>query len=119
MAKYIQFEAETGGDHTVLVEVDEEELSSAEEGLVKVGVKDVLHNTVAVARETFSTAIQHAIHYNVQGLADAIQSLPQPPTEAEISFGLKITGEAGNVAVGKAGGEVNYTVKLIWKQNSN
>jgi hypothetical protein len=37
----------------------------------------------------------------------------------EISFGLKATGEAGNVAIGKAGSEANFTVKLVWKSISN
>jgi hypothetical protein len=119
MAKYIQFDAEGGNSEVVLVEVEEEEVPLAEMGVVKVGIKDVLHNTVAVAQTSFSTAIRKAIHNNVQGLIDAIHSLPEPPTEVEINFGLKMTGEAGNIAVGKAGGEVNYTVKLSWKQESN
>jgi len=119
MTKYIQFESGDENGGTVLVEVDEEEVSLSSEGLVKVGIKEVLHNTVAVAQNTFSNAIRKAIQYNVQGLIDAIHSLPEPPSEVEINFGLKITGEAGNVAVGKAGGEVNYTVKLSWKQDSN
>lgn len=118
MTKYIQFEAGDEAGGVILVEVDDEEVPSSEEGVVKVGIRDVLHNTVAVAQNTFSAAIKNAIHHNVQGLIEAIHSLPEPPTEVEINFGLKITGEAGNVAVGKAGGEVNYAVKLSWKQNS-
>lgn len=117
MTKYIQFGDEKDG--AILVEVDEEEIPSKEEGVVKVGVKDVLHNTVAVAQNTFYTAIKQAIHYNVQGLMDAVHSLPEPPNEVEINFGLKITGEAGNVAVAKASGETNYTVKLSWKKAPN
>lgn len=116
MTKYIQFGDEEDG--AILVEVDEKEIPSSEEGVVKVGIKDVLHNTVAVANNTFYTAIKQAIHYNVTGFMDAIDSLPEPPSEVEINFGLKITGEAGNVAVGKAGGEINYTVKLSWKKPS-
>lgn len=119
MTKYIQFESRDEDGGTVLVEVDEEEVPLSSEGLVKVGIKEVLHNTVAVAQNSFSNAIRKAIQYNVQGLIDAIHSLPEPPSEVEINFGLKMTGEAGNVAVGKAGGEVNYTVKLSWKQSSN
>lgn len=119
MAKYIQFETESDNDEVILVEVEEEEVPSSERGVVKVGIKNVLHNTVAIAQTSFSSAIKKAIQNNVQGLIDAIHSLPEPPTEVEINFGLKMTGEAGNIAVGKAGGEVNYTVKLSWKQKSN
>jgi hypothetical protein len=119
MTKYIQFNVEDEASGEVLVEVDEEEIISSEEGLVKVGIKDVLHSTVAVAQNTFSTAVKNAIHYNVQVLINAIHSLPEPPTEIEVNFGLKVTGEAGNVAVGKMGGEVNYAIKLSWKPGSN
>ena len=119
MTKYIQFDTEDAKDGAILVEVDEEEIPSSEEGVVKVGVKEVLHNTVAVANNSFYTAIKEAIHFNVKGLMDAVHSLPEPPNEVEINFGLKITGEAGNVAVAKASGEVNYTVKLSWKKAPN
>lgn len=119
MTKYIEFKTGNEEDKVILVEVDEEEIPSPEEGLVKVGIKNVLHNTVGVAQSTFTTALRNAIHYNVQGLIEAIHSLPEAPTEVEINFGLKMTGEAGNVAVGKAGGEVNYAVKLSWKQVTN
>jgi Trypsin-co-occurring domain 1 len=116
MTKYLQFNTGDQKGGVILVEVDEEENFSSSEGLVKVGIKDGLNNTVAIAKNTFANAIEQAIYHNVQGLIDAIHRLPERPTEVEINFGLKITGEVGNVAVGKAGGEVNYTVKLSWKQ---
>jgi len=119
MTKYIQFDIEDEASGEILVEVDEEEILSSEEGLIKVGIKDVLNNTVAIAQNNFSTAVKNAIHYNVQVLMNAIHSLPEPPTEIEVNFGLKVTGEAGNVAVGKMGGEVNYAIKLSWKPGSN
>jgi hypothetical protein len=34
----------------------------------------------------------------------------------EVTFGLVVTGEVGNVAVGKAGAQSNYTVTLKWTQ---
>jgi hypothetical protein len=34
----------------------------------------------------------------------------------EITFGLKATGEAGNLAVGKVAGESNYQVRMLWKR---
>jgi hypothetical protein len=58
------------------------------------------------------------VRYNAQALIQAVQSLPTPPTEVEITFGIKATGEVGNVAVAKAGGESNYTIKLVWKSQS-
>lgn len=116
MMSYIQFTTED--NQTILVEIDEEEISS-KRGTVKVGLKDKIQGTVAMAQSSFSTAIKSAIKYNVQGLIEAVHSLPEPPSEMEITFGLKATAEVGNVAVGKINGDTNYTVKLVWKAASN
>ena len=34
--------------------------------------------------------------------------------EVEWTFGVKVVGEAGNLAIGKVGGEANYEVTLKW-----
>lgn len=117
MASYIQFTTED--NETILVEVNKNEISS-EEGTQKIGlIQDFVGGTVAKAQSSFSTAIKNAIKYNVQGLIEAVHSLPKAPNEVEIQFGLKITAELGNVAVGKINGDTNYTVKLVWKGASN
>ena len=36
----------------------------------------------------------------------------------EITFGLKATGEVGNLAVGKVAGESNYQVKMVWRRSA-
>ena len=118
MSNYIQFETDSSDSPQILIEVEEEEVAPTD-GLVKVGVRDALKGAVATAQNTFSTAIKTAIRQNVQVFMEAVNELPDPPTEVEISFGLKATGEAGNVAIGKLGGEVNYTVKLAWKKTPN
>ena len=115
MTRYIQFATGDADGSTVLVEVDQQEVVPPP-GLVKAGIKEKLEGTVAMAQSTFATAIKGAIQHNVQAFIEAVHSLPEPPTEVEITFGLKATGEVGNVAIGKTGGEVNYTVKLAWKQ---
>ena len=49
-----------------------------------------------------------------------LRSLSDPPDEMEVSFGLKASGELGNIVVGKGGLEANYTVTMKWKgQESN
>lgn len=54
----------------------------------------------------------------IQALANrttaAIDQLPQPPTEFELAFGLKIDAEAG-VLVVKSEGESHLRVKLVWR----
>jgi Trypsin-co-occurring domain 1 len=113
MADYIQFTSADG--NSLLVEVDEGEVSS-QQGIQKAGLREMAGKSVAVAQTSFENAIQQAMRYNAQVFLQSVVSLPILPSEAEITFGLKITGEVGNVAVGKAGGETNYTIRLTWKR---
>jgi hypothetical protein len=52
----------------------------------------------------------------VRAFLAAVDALDKPPAEMEITFGLKATGEVGNLAVGKVAGESNYQVKMIWRR---
>jgi len=113
MADYIQFTSPDG--NTLLVEVDEGEVSS-QQAIQKAGLREMAGKSVAVAQTSFEQAIQQAIRYNAQVFLQSVVELPILPSEAEITFGLKITGEVGNVAVGKAGGETNYTIRLLWNR---
>jgi hypothetical protein len=115
MADYIQFTSEDG--NSLLVEVDENEVSS-QQGIQKAGLREMAGKSVAMAQTSFEQAIQQAIRYNAQVFLQSVVNLPILPNEAEITFGLKITGEVGNVAVGKAGGETNYTIRLTWKRET-
>jgi hypothetical protein len=56
------------------------------------------------------------VRENAQALIDKVKQLSDPPDEVEVAFGLKATGELGNLAVAKVGAEANYTVKLTWKR---
>jgi hypothetical protein len=113
MPYYIEFPAEDGSN--ILVEVDEQEVSP-DAGLVKAGVKEKVKETLAIAQTTFEEAVERAVRRNAQAMLQAVKSLPEPPTEVEITFGLKATGEIGNAAVAKSSGEGNYTIKLAWKR---
>ena len=115
MADYIQFTSADG--NSLLVEVDEGEVSS-QQAIQKAGLREMAGKSVAVAQTSFENAIQQAMRYNAQVFLQSVVSLPILPSEAEITFGLKITGEVGNVAVGKAGGETNYTIRLTWKRET-
>lgn len=115
MADYIQFTSPDG--NSMLVEVEEDEISS-QQGIQKAGLREMAGKTIAVAQTSFEHAIQQTIRYNAQVFLQSIASLQQLPNEAEITFGLKITGEIGNVAITKAGGETNYTIRLTWKRDT-
>jgi hypothetical protein len=115
MADYIQFTSANG--NKLLVEIEEGEVSS-QKGVQKAGLREMASKTVAEAQTSFENAIQQAIQYNAQVFLQSVLGMPILPGEAEITFGLKITGEIGNVAVAKAGGEANYTIRLTWKRET-
>src|SRR5215216_465730 len=62
--------------------------------------------------------VENAMKKNALPFVRAAQGLVKESgaMEMEVSFGLGISGEVGNVAVGKAGAESNYTVTLKWTQ---
>ncbi len=117
---YIQFTTEDGDEF--LVEADEEAVSEeaiSPEEMEKAGIlKKTAGKTIVFAQTTFEQAIGNVIQYNVKALLQAIRDLPieNQPKSMEATFGLKATAEAGNAAVAKAGGEVNYTIKLTWER---
>ena len=109
---YLEFP--TGDGDTVLVEVEEEDFSDSVGGVVKVGAAEAIGHKVVIAKSHFENAIKATIRHNVEAFMDSIYGLSHLPDEVEITFGLKATAEAGNVAIGKVGGQLNYNVKLSW-----
>ena len=117
---YIQFTTEDG--NTFLVEADKEIMpleEETEEEMEKAGIlQKAAGKTIVVAQTTFEQAVGNVIRYNVKALLQAIRNLPveNQPKSMEATFALKATAEAGNAAVAKATGEVNYTIKLNWER---
>ena len=99
----------------VLVEVAQAEV--APEGATKAGLREHFRRgetVVAKAGSSFSDAIKSGVDEVAGAVDTAIRSLGTKPGEVEVTFGLKATGEFGNVAVGKAGAEANIQVRLKW-----
>ncbi len=116
MAYFIEFPGENGGA-SILVEVDATEIDDAAPGTAKAGLlgKKKAGDVIVKAALSFDDAVKRVIGENAKAVAGAISGLAKPPTEFELTFALKATGEAGNIAVGKLGGEVNFQVRLLWK----
>lgn len=114
MSSYIAFENPDGT--RTLVEI--EEAAPTPGAPVKAGLSGMVGDAVKLAASSLNDALAAAIRNNAQALHKGVQELSPVPSELEISFSLKATGELGNVAVGKAGGEANYNVKLVWKAPS-
>ena len=116
MPHFIAFPTETEGV-TVLVEADAVEVAPPT-GVEKAGIlprKDKIGDAVAVAKVRFDVAVQRIIGENVRALTDAVARLAVKPEEVELTFGLKATGEAGNIAIAKVGGEATFEIRLLWR----
>jgi hypothetical protein len=113
VASYITFDtADAGG---LLIEVDPEEMA-APEGTIKAGLKDTVRDAVMSAQVSLEHALTRVVQANARLFIEAVRSLEQRPAEMEMSFGVKATGEVGNLAIAKAGGEANYTIRLVWRE---
>ena len=110
--RYIEFPLEAGG--TILIETPDlqERLQS---GFVKGGQNDAAKEAAIAASQSFDASVE-----NVRRAADLLvgklRSISAPPDELTVSFGLKASGDLGNLAIGKVGGEANYAVTLKWKK---
>jgi phosphosulfolactate phosphohydrolase-like enzyme len=120
MSQYIQFNSENGAK--ILIET-EEVAETNRGGIVKAGaVGDLISKTtdkvVVVVQTAFEQTLKEAIQLNAGAFVQAVRDMsPQDqPETMEVSFGLKVTGSVGNVAVAQGAVETNYTVTLTWKK---
>ena len=67
---------------------------------------------VASAQGPLQDALSAAISESSAALVNAAKSIGSKVGELEVEFGLKVTGEFGNVVIGKLGGEVNFIVRI-------
>ena len=103
MRELIEYPLESGG--SILVEVD----LADDQRIVRAARSDEL---AAKASQTFEHALDR-----VRPVADAVltrlKGLASRPDEVEVSFGLKLSTEAGAI-LASAGAEANLQVKLKW-----
>lgn len=114
MAHFVQFSTADGG--MILVEAADNDEVLSSEGLVKASISEKIRHTVIEARGTFEDTVMEAVRRNADAFVRTMHTLEEPPTEAELVFGVNVMGEAGYSAVVKAGAESSYTVTLTWKR---
>ena len=102
MSRYVEFTLSDGS--MVVIESDEDE-----SGVVKAGLGDAVER----ASEMFEQTIENA-RKSAMVIVDKMRELG--PDEVEVTFGLKASGELGNIVVAKAGVEASYSIKLKWKK---
>jgi hypothetical protein len=112
MPSYLRFETEDGV--SIVLEAEVEEITDGA-GPQKAGVKDRVQRTVIATQDAVESAIQQVLRYHGRLFVNAVRSMEEPPAEAEFSFGLKATGELGNFVITKISGEMNYGVRLLWR----
>lgn len=116
MASYLRFAT---GQGELLVETEGVALARSATGEEKAGLGQWVRNqageVIAVAQTGFEQAVHTAVGVNARAFLAAVNALEDPPDEVELTFGLKGTGEVGNVAVGKVSGECSYQVKMVWR----
>ncbi len=111
MSKYVEFPLEGGG--TILIEAEDENKTTS--GFVRSGAGDAAKEAVEQAKQSFDASIEN-VRKSANLLVTKLRDLSEPPDEMEVTFSLKASGELGNIAVGKAGAEANYSVRLKWKK---
>jgi len=112
MPRYIEFPLEGGG--AILIESPDEP-SKAPTGLVPATRGESLKEMAEQARQSFDASVEN-VRKSADLLVNKLRALSDPPDEMEVSFSLKASGELGNIAIGKAGAEANYTVTLRWRK---
>lgn len=116
---YLRLASGVGEAADVWVEIDGSESSSAtgeQDAGLRQRVQGRAGAAVAMAQSAFEDAVRRAVSVNTRAFLAAANALEEPPAEMEIIFGLKATGELGNLAVGKIAGESNYQVRMIWRR---
>jgi len=113
MTSYIGFPVAGESAPHLLIEVDEKAIAG--QGIRKAGLAAAAGNVIAEANQQFRSAIAAVLKANVDGFTAALETLAKRPSSAEISFGLKVSGEVGNFIITKVAAEGNYSIKLTWK----
>jgi Trypsin-co-occurring domain 1 len=114
MAAYLRFQS---GEATILVEMDDSHpVSGEQEAGLGQWARDRAAAAAAATQAGFEEAVRQAINLSIPAFLSAADALDRPPNDIEVAFGLKATGEVGNLAVGKAASECNFQIKMAWKR---
>jgi Trypsin-co-occurring domain 1 len=105
MTTYVEYRLE--GDGTLLVQVDEPTDAATK-------AADVSGNVIIKAEKMFKDALI-SVRQSVAILRRELTELQAD--DIEVTFGIKTVGELGLFAVCKAGGEINYEVKVRWSNS--
>ncbi len=109
MAELAQFPLNGGG--VVVVEV--EPADNAARRVMRGGSAEAV---IATANATFESALQ-TVRAAAEGILHQLLSLPEPPDELGVEFGVKMSAETGAV-IAKVSTEANFKINLTWKKQT-
>jgi hypothetical protein len=110
--RYVEFPLEEGG--SILIETPDQQ-EKVQSGFVKAGPGEAGREVALQAGRSFDASVEN-IRRAAELLVNKLRAISMPPDEMTVSFGLKASGDLGNLAIGKVGGESNYAVTLKWKK---
>lgn len=112
MASYIKFELEDG----TFVFVESTDLPRGSSGFPLSGKGDHPTEQAAVSFENSIMAIRKMAVALIQEMRSGFT---QTPDEMQVNFGLKASGEVGNLVVARGGMEANYNIMLRWSSREH
>lgn len=108
MKRMIEVPLESGSSMLMEVELDENE----QQGMVPAARAGEM---AAKARQTFEEALDQ-VKPGVDAIVEKLRSMSVRPDEMEVTFGLKMSAEAG-AFIASASTEANFTVLLRWNRD--
>jgi hypothetical protein len=112
MKQLVEYPLDGGG--TIFVEVD---VPESEAGLVRAARPG---EVASRATQTFQEAIEGVkptAEIVSTSLLAKLRSIPNPPAEVSIMFGLSVSAAAG-VVLASAGAQATFEITLIWREIS-
>ncbi len=107
MKKIVEFPTENGA--SMLVEIEDSEKG----GLVKASRSDAV---IVKAQQSLEKSLEK-VKPAAQFIILQLRKLHDAPSEIQVTFGLKLSADAGAV-LASAGAEANYTVTLKWEKKN-
>ncbi len=108
MQNYVKFQLEDGTEVYI------------ESGETPKGASGLIPSKGAVAADqsghSFEKAFESIRKMAGTMVAELHTGFSEPPSEVSVSFGLKASGELGNLVVARTGIDVNYNISVRWSK---
>ena len=111
MQNYVKFQLEDGTE----VYIESGETPKGSSGLIpSKGVSGLADQS----GHSFEKAFESIRKMAGTMVAELHTGFSEPPSEVSVSFGLKASGELGNLVVARTGIDVNYNISVRWSKES-